>query len=334
MIARRFVKTESRDWVTALREAYTDPALLLQDLGLTSADTGYEPAMTVKFDFRVPRAYARRMNPGRPNDPLLRQVLPHRAENTSAQGFNADPVGDLAAMHRPGLLKKYHGRALLLLTGACAVNCRYCFRREFPYQGLVGSPQLSAGLADIASDPSIREVILSGGDPLMLKDAPLSELLQRLESIPHLLRLRIHTRLPLVLPARVTPALLTALARTRLQTVLVMHVNHAQEIDEAVITASRALTEHRVTLLNQSVLLRGVNDDAAVLAALSEQLFVAGILPYYLHMLDRVSGAAHFEVEEKTAVALHQDLMGLLPGFLVPRLVREVAGAPYKMPLR
>lgn len=332
MIARRPRKAESPDWVTELRAAYTEPLLLLRDLGLMPAAVGYHPLAGRDFAFRVPRPYARRMRIGDGADPLLRQVLPHFEERAEAAGFSADPVGDLAAARQPGLLHKYHGRALLLLSGACAVNCRFCFRREFPYQGAVGSTQLAAALRNIEQDSSVREVILSGGDPLLVHDDKLDELITRLSGIPHVRRLRIHSRLPLVLPARITPVLLSILARTRLRTVLVLHVNHAQEIDDEVVTASAALARHGVTLLNQSVLLRGVNDDAQVLAALSEALFAAHVLPYYLHLLDRVRGAAHFEVPDLAARELQKRLLALLPGYLVPRLVREVAGAPSKVP--
>ena len=237
-------------------------------------------------------------------------------------------------MCAPGLLTKYQGRALLVATGACAVHCRYCFRRHFPYAD--ANPRADgwrAALAAIAADPTIDEVILSGGDPLSLSDTRLSELVAALAALPQLKRLRIHTRQPVVLPERVDAALLAWLAPLRLQKVVVLHVNHAQELDASVADACAKLRDAGATLLNQSVLLRGVNDSVDALAALSERLFALGVLPYYLHQLDRVQGAAHFEVNDRTALALHAALTARLPGYLVPRLVREVAGAPAKQPI-
>ncbi len=332
MIARSPQKAESPAWVNELRAAYTDPPALLRFLKLAPHLVDFDPTAAARFAFRVPQPYARRMRLGDPTDPLLRQVLPVREELREVAGFTADPVGDLQAQRQPGFLHKYHGRALLLLSGACAINCRYCFRREFPYQGAVGSRQLAAAVAEIARDTGLSEVILSGGDPLLLPDAPLAVLLHQLSAIPHLRRLRVHTRLPLVLPSRITPALLESLASSRLQPILVLHINHAQEIDDEVAQACAALVAQGVTLLNQAVLLRGVNDDVQVLAALSEALFKARILPYYLHLLDPVRGAAHFDVDEDQTRHLQTALQALLPGYLMPRLVREVAGAPSKIP--
>lgn len=332
MIARSPQKAESPAWVSELRAAYTQPAALLRFLELTPHAVDLDLKAAARFAFRVPQPYARRMRMGDPTDPLLRQVLPIRDELREVAGFTADPVGDLGAQRLPGFLHKYHGRALLLLSGACAVNCRYCFRREFPYQGAVGAPQLAAAVCTIAQDSRLNEVILSGGDPLLMHDPQLAGLLHQLSAIPHLRRLRIHTRVPLVLPSRVTAALLDCLARSRLQTVLVMHVNHAQEIDQEVVAACAALAKQGVTLLNQSVLLRGVNDEIEALVNLSEALFSAGILPYYLHLLDPVRGAAHFYVAEEQVRALQTALQTRLAGYLVPRVVREVAGAPSKIP--
>jgi L-lysine 2,3-aminomutase len=332
MIARSPQKAESPAWVSELRAAYTQPAALLRFLELAPQAVDLELTAAARFAFRVPQPYARRMRVGDATDPLLRQVLPIRDELREVAGFTADPVGDLDAQRQPGFLHKYHGRALLLLSGACAINCRYCFRREFPYQGAVGAPQLAASVTAIAADTRLNEVILSGGDPLLMHDPQLAELLQQLSAIPHLRRLRIHTRLPLVLPSRVTADLLESLGRSRLKPILVLHVNHAQEIDQEVVTACAALTKQGVTLLNQAVLLRGVNDNATVLADLSEALFEAGILPYYLHLLDPVRGAAHFNVPETQVRVLQTQLQARLSGYLVPRIVREVAGAPSKIP--
>ncbi|MGE3391564.1 MAG: EF-P beta-lysylation protein EpmB [Gammaproteobacteria bacterium] len=333
MIARSPRKAEQPAWLDELRAAYRDPLELLRDLGLSPAATGYAPGAAQRFAFRVPRPFAARMRHGDPHDPLLRQVLPLGDELREADGYAVDPVGDLAASPLPGLLHKYQGRALLLLAGACAVNCRYCFRREFPYQDAVGSPRLDAALAHIAADASLREIILSGGDPLILDDTRLAALVQALAKIPHVVRLRIHTRLPVVLPSRATPALCALLGDTRLRTVVVVHANHPREIDPDVAAALRAFGAAGIACLNQSVLLHGVNDDLDTLVALSESLFACGVLPYYLHLLDRVRGAAHFDVAPHTARSLQAGLQARLPGYLVPRVVQEVAGAPAKVPL-
>ncbi|MBI5618105.1 MAG: EF-P beta-lysylation protein EpmB [Gammaproteobacteria bacterium] len=329
MIAQTSPTIQPEAWQRDLREAYLRPADLLADLGLPAANCVAVP----RFPFRVPRPYAARMRPGDPGDPLLLQVLPHAAEHDVNPGFVADPVGDLAAEKAPGLLHKYPGRALLLLTGACAVHCRYCFRQHFPYAGKLGDDKLAAAFATLAADASISEIILSGGDPLTLKDDALARVVARLARIPHVRRLRIHTRLPVVIPNRVTDGLLAVLTRTRLKPVVVLHVNHAREIDAALVAAAHRLTTAHVPVFNQSVLLAGINDDVATLAGLSEALFDAGITPYYLHFLDRVAGAAHFDVPATHARALAAALRARLPGYLVPRLVEEVAGAPAKMPL-
>lgn len=333
MIARSIEKAETGDWVAELRQAWRDPLALLGALNVAPAAAGYAPGADRDFAFRVPQTFARRMRPGDPADPLLRQVLPRGAETATAPGFVTDPVGDLAAARTPALLHKYHARVLLLLAGACAVNCRYCFRREYPYAESVGQPQVNRALQDIAGDPAIAEIILSGGDPLMWHDDQLAPLLERIAAIPHVQRLRIHTRLPVVIPSRVTPLLLALLGQTRLRVIMVLHVNHAQEIDAEFEAACARLRDAGITLLNQAVLLAGVNDDAALLADLSLALFETGVLPYYLHLLDRVRGAAHFEVPDVRAQGLWRDLASRLPGYLVPRLVREVAGAAYKLPI-
>lgn len=287
------------------------------------------------FPLRVPRGYVTRMQRGNVNDPLLRQVLPLGDESRIVPGYDQDPVGDMQAMPVPGVLHKYHGRVLLTATGACAVHCRYCFRRHFPYhEANAGRDDWRPALAYVAQDPSIEEVILSGGDPLTLADDKLHDLRRRLAAIPHVKRLRLHTRLPIVLPARVTPALLTAIAPGRLAGIIVVHANHANEITDDVRDALAALTRGGYTLLNQSVLLRGVNDEVEALCALSQRLFDVGVLPYYLHVLDRVQGAAHFDLDAERARRLHAEVAARLPGYLVPRLVREQAGEPGKTWLR
>ncbi len=334
MIPRTHPLRQTPAWQTELARAITDPAELLKALEL---DLGLLPAArraAREFALRVPRGFVTRMRKRDPHDPLLLQVMPLAAECVEAPGFDADPVGDRAAMAVPGLLHKYRGRVLLTATGACAIHCRYCFRRHFPYgEANPATGQWRQALAYIGADDSIGEVILSGGDPLTLSDRRLSEFVAQLGSIPHVRRLRVHTRLPIVLPERVTAELLDWLSTTHLKTVVVVHANHANEIDAGVRAALSRLRESGVTLLNQTVLLRGVNDRARSLEDLSLALFDAGALPYYLHALDRVRGAAHFEVEEAAARAILAELNARLPGYLVPRLVRELPGAPGKMPL-
>ena len=332
MIAASASPDHSEAWQQALAAAVTDPAELVALLGLDPALIGPARQAAARFGLRVPRGFIGRMRRGDPDDPLLRQVLPLGAELDAAEGFVSDPVGDLASAAAPGVLHKYDGRALLVTTGACAVHCRYCFRREFPYGEHVGG-RGRAALAAIAADSSLREVILSGGDPLSLSTARLAELSSALEAMPHLQRLRIHTRQPIVLPERVDAALLDWLGQQRLQTVIVIHANHAAEIDAAVAAALAALAARGATLLNQSVLLAGVNDTIEALESLSERLFAVGVLPYYLHLLDRVRGAGHFEVPQARAIALVDALRHRLPGYLVPRLVREEPGAGSKTPV-
>jgi EF-P beta-lysylation protein EpmB len=274
------------------------------------------------------------MRHGDPHDPLLRQVLPVREELDDATDYVADPLGERAALRAPGLLQKYHGRALLIATSACAIHCRYCFRREFPYSEQTSeASRWSEAIAEIGRDASIEEVILSGGDPLSLSDARLTGLTNSLQQIPHVRRIRVHTRQPVVLPSRVDDGLLEWLRGIRMPVAFVLHTNHPNEIDSDVRMACNKLRDARVTLLNQSVLLRGVNDDASVLADLSRQLFDAGVLPYYLHVLDHVRGAAHFAVSDDRARLIAGELAATLPGYLVPRLVRELHGAPAKVVL-
>ncbi len=321
-------------WQAEMAAAITDPAELLAAVGLGQEWLAGAQTAGRLFPLRVPHSYITRMRRGDPHDPLLRQVLPLGEECRATPGFGADPVGDDAAMAVPGLLHKYHGRVLLTVTGACAVHCRYCFRRHFDYsEANPAVDQWRAALDYIAADTTISEVILSGGDPLSLSDRRLAELVSCLEDIAHLKRLRVHTRTAVVVPARITLGLLALLRDTRFAAVVVLHVNHANEIDAEVRAALAQLRSAGVTLLNQSVLLRGVNDHIETLVQLSETLYSAGALPYYLHLLDKVQGAAHFDVEASAARDLHAALSARLPGYLVPRLVREVAGAPAKMPV-
>lgn len=321
-------------WQAELARAIADPAELLAALGLGEEWLGAARAAAQRFPLRVPWSFVARMRRGDPNDPLLRQVLPLGEELAVPPGFTEDPLAERAALAAPGVLAKYRGRVLLTATGACAVHCRYCFRRHFPYGEANASAEgFAAALAHIAAQSTVTEVILSGGDPLTLSDRRLEEFTKRLETIAHVRRLRLHTRLPIVLPERVDEGLLAWLGAIRLPVVIVVHANHANEIDDTVRRALGALRETGAVLLNQSVLLRGVNDEARALADLSEALFEAGALPYYLHLLDRVQGAAHFEVAEERAAALLAELRAHLPGYLVPRLVRETPGAPAKQAL-
>ncbi|WP_110717113.1 EF-P beta-lysylation protein EpmB [Salinicola acroporae] len=322
------------DWQRQLREVIRDPITLCQRLALdpewmVGARRGH-----ALFPVRVPEAYLSRITHGDPGDPLLRQVLPLEAESDTVAGFIDDPLEERDHTPKPGLIHKYPGRALLIASPTCAINCRYCFRRHFPYADNAPSMrEWDTTLDYLRHDDSIQEVILSGGDPLASPDRRLAALVRQLEAIPHLKRLRIHSRLPVVIPDRIDAALLDWLGGTRLQKVMVLHINHAQEIDGAVVDACERLKAAGVTLLNQSVLLRGVNDDVEALAALSERLIEAGVLPYYLHVLDPVSGAAHFDVPDAEARRLINALRQRLAGFLMPRLVREIPGEQSKTPL-
>ncbi|MBN8261460.1 MAG: EF-P beta-lysylation protein EpmB [Xanthomonadales bacterium] len=324
-----------RRWQALWREAVRDPRELLDLLGLGTLAAGISDAAAAQFPLRVPRGFVARMRHGDPADPLLRQVLPVLDEDTVVPGFGLDAVGDAASRRGGGLIHKYEGRALLVATGSCAVHCRYCFRRHYPYaEDTAAAAGWREAVALVADDPTLHEVILSGGDPLSLADHKLVELTDALRGIPHVRRLRIHTRLPIVLPERVEAGLLDWLRALPWPVTIVVHANHAREFDPAVDAALAALRSTGATLLNQAVLLRGVNDDVDALAELCERGHDAGVLPYYLHQLDRVAGAAHFEVPDGEALRLHAGLAARLPGYLVPRLVREIAGEPGKTPLR
>jgi EF-P beta-lysylation protein EpmB len=331
MIPTSFPSRQPPAWQRALQEAVTDPAELLRLLDL--GPQWLEPARTAarRFPLRVPRGFVARMRRGDPRDPLLLQVLPLGAELDEVPGYRADPVGDLAAKSGPGVLHKYTGRALLVTTGACAVHCRYCFRRHFPYDEENASRDgFGPALDAIRADASLAEVILSGGDPLTLGDRRLSLLFEGLQAIAHVRRVRLHTRLPVVLPERIDRGFLDAWSAVRLQKVTVIHANHAREIDASVRAAVAALRATGTTVLNQAVLLRGVNDRSEDLVELSEVLFDAGVLPYYLHVLDPVAGAAHFDLPLEAAQRLLASVSAHLPGYLVPRLVREDPGAAAK----
>ena len=324
----------SAGWRRSLAEAIRDPEVLLERLGL--GREWLEPARRSArlFPLLVPASYLARIQPHDPHDPLLRQVLPLEDETHDVPGFVDDALDESAARRAPGLLQKYPGRALLIATGTCAVHCRYCFRRHYPYgEEPRRLEEWEPALTAIAADPSLHEVLLSGGDPLVLGDRRLAELCGRLDAIPHLRRLRIHTRLPIVLPDRVTPSLVDLLRSLRLTPIVVVHANHARELVGDCELAVRSLVQSGLTVLNQAVLLAGVNDSIDAQAALCERLVDLGVIPYYLHQLDRVAGTAHFDVPEQTGRAIVAELRRRLPGYAVPRYVREVPGVSHKVPL-
>ncbi|MDH3978433.1 MAG: EF-P beta-lysylation protein EpmB [Gammaproteobacteria bacterium] len=310
---------------------------LLDALGIDAVDSNISPLSkqeAIDFPLRVTPEFTSRMQRGDPNDPLLRQVLPVSAETEIHKGFRDDPVGDLQSVVSTGMLQKYHGRALLILTGACAIHCRYCFRRTYPYSdGSVTRRELEQTLRQIKSDTTLEEIILSGGDPLMLSNTKLNKVLSELGNIEHLKRIRIHTRIPVVSPGRIDTSLIQALKQCKKPIVVVIHCNHAAEIDDEAGQALIVLGQCTEHLLNQSVLLRGVNDSADALTDLSNALFKYGVLPYYIHQLDQVTGTAHFKVDDHKALQLIKQTAEKLPGYLVPKLVRETAGEKSKRPL-
>ncbi|MCX7092752.1 MAG: EF-P beta-lysylation protein EpmB [Methylobacter sp.] len=321
----------SKNWQQQLAEAFNNLEDLCRYLNLSPNELPVSNAAAENFPLRVPLSFAACIEKGNPHDPLLRQVLPVNEELIVYPGFSHDPVGDLASVSQTGVLHKYQGRVLLINTGSCAINCRYCFRRNFPYGELQLSKQKEeAAIQAIQNDTDISEVILSGGDPLLLSDSRLTRLIRQLDGIGHVRRIRIHTRLPIVLPARITDDLINTLKLSPKQLIVITHCNHANEINERVITACTLLKNSGITLFNQAVLLKGVNDNAKILTALSERLFDLGIIPYYLHLLDKATGTGHFEVSETEALTLIRQLQTALPGYLVPKLVKEQAGAASK----
>ena len=317
-------------WQRLLADAITTADGLLTSLGL---DIRHLPEIDNRPDFpiRVPRPFIDRMKRGDPSDPLLRQVLAVSDERHPMPGFTQNPLQELDGPI-PGVLHKYRSRVLLIYRGGCAVNCRYCFRRHFPYQNrTLVRHDLDDVVEYLEAHSEINEVIFSGGDPLMADDGVLASFFQRLEAISSIRRLRIHTRLPVVIPERVTDTFCQTIASITLPVIVVLHINHANEIDEALINAVSRLRTVCRSILNQSVILGGINDSADDLITLSERLFEAGIDPYYLNVLDRVSGAHHFDVPEEKLQILHQALLDALPGFLVPKLVKEVPGIGHKV---
>ena len=321
-------------WQQQLQQAIRDPAELCRQLGLPDALVPAAREAGQDFPLFAPRPFVSRIEPGNPADPLLRQLLPVSEELSITPGFTADPLSEQGTHSVPGLLQKYHGRALLVTTGACAIHCRYCFRRHFPYHESPAAATLwQPAIDQLQTDADIEEVILSGGDPLTLVDSQLKQLVDQLQEIPHLKLLRIHTRLPIMIPARICDSLVDWLSGTRLQPIMVIHANHTRELDEDVAASLGRLVAAGIMLMNQSVLLAGVNDDASTLASLSRRLIELRVQPYYLHQLDRVHGAAHFEVPVARGRQIVRQLRAMLPGYAVPRYVREVPGQPGKTPI-
>jgi EF-P beta-lysylation protein EpmB len=317
-------------WQNALQSGFKDPRALLRylelDEGLASTDADAD------FKTRVPLSFAKRMEKGNRDCPLLRQVLPIQEESLEAADYLTDPLQEKKKNPIPGLLHKYHGRVLVMLAVSCAVNCRYCFRRHFPYdENQIGSRDWQPVFDYLLAHPDVHEVILSGGDPMMLSNAHLSRFIEAIETISSVKTLRIHTRLPVVIPDRIDEGFLKLLDKTRLKKVMVLHINHVNELCRALSLSVEALRDKKVQVLNQSVLLKGVNDDASSLIALSHGLFETGIMPYYLHLLDKVQGAKHFEVDEKKIAILYEEMQKALPGYLVPKLVSESPDVAYKV---
>jgi L-lysine 2,3-aminomutase len=334
MITANSHSAQPKPWQMLWREAIRDPRELLQMLALPHLAAQISDKAAAQFSLRVPVGFVTKMRRGDANDPLLRQVLPLLEEDELAEGFSFDAVGDAAAKGGMGIIHKYQGRALLITTGSCAIHCRYCFRRHFPYaEETAASSHWAEAIAYLKSDTSITELILSGGDPLSLSTAKLKELTDAVAHIPHIKRVRIHTRLPVVLPERVDGELMVWLAGLHWPVALVIHANHANELGQDVADAVSRLRQHDVTVLNQAVLLKGVNDSVAKQIHLSERLFEIGVLPYYLHQLDKVQGASHFQIPNQHARDIHQSMMRALPGYLVPKLVQEIPGEASKTPL-
>ncbi|MBO3672822.1 EF-P beta-lysylation protein EpmB [Acinetobacter soli] len=326
---------QEQNWQSQLSDLITDPFELLDQLEICSDALLSGAILASKsFKLRVPRAFVGKMRKGDPLDPLLLQVLPHHLELEEHPEFVTDPLGEEAANQLPGVLHKYQSRFLLTLTGACAVHCRYCFRRHFPYQENLPKqddwPQIKAY---IEQNPHINEVILSGGDPLTLSNRKLKLWIERLESLQQVKILRIHSRVPVVIPQRLDTELLEILKSTRLRIIMVIHANHAAELDDQTCAYLEKLSQHGITALNQAVLLKGVNDDAQTLIELSQRLFDARVMPYYLHVLDKVKGAQHFDLSGSKIDEIYHDILAGLPGYLVPKLVREIAGEKNKTPL-
>lgn len=325
---------QQHGWNQVLAKATKTVEDLLAQVDVKLSELSKRQQACADFPLLVPQPFIDKIEKGNALDPLLLQVLPQSAELEDASGFIDDPLAEKHSNLQKGLIHKYHGRVLVLLSTGCAVNCRYCFRRHFPYQeNRMNKQDWQATLDYVAQDPSIEELILSGGDPLMLNDQQIEKFISQAEKIPHLQRLRIHSRLPVVIPQRITKDLVKILHTCRFDCALVLHINHAREIDAVLISHLNALKQAGITLLNQAVLLKGINDSLVAQTTLSKRLFNAGVLPYYLHLLDKVKGAHHFNVSESDALKLYNQLLSNLSGFLVPKLVKEEAGKKSKTPV-
>lgn len=331
MIHRTTPTWQTLSWQEQLSSLITDVTQLIAQLELDPHCNQAKCVIDNAFPLRTTHSFVERMQKGDWNDPLLLQILPIKAENTLAEGFCNDPLSERTCNNNKGIIHKYFGRLLMVTTPQCAVNCRYCFRREFDYKSnTLSRKEWQQALEYIEATPSIDEVILSGGDPLVASDAQLNWLIRALENIPHVQRLRIHSRLPIVLPNRINHEFSRIFENTRLQLIMVTHTNHPNELDSTVHQALKRLTQTNFTLLNQAVLLKGINDKSEIQIELSKKLFKMGVLPYYLHLLDKIQGAAHFDCSVMEAKKLHDAMRSQLPGYLVPKLVREVAGANAK----
>ncbi|CAD9194143.1 EF-P beta-lysylation protein EpmB [Acinetobacter bohemicus] len=326
---------QEQNWQSQLSDLITDPLELLEVLKLCPEQLLSGAILaSEQFKLRVPRAFVGKMTVGDPLDPLLLQVLPHHLELEDYPDFVTDPLGEEQANQQPGVLHKYKSRFLLTLTGACAVHCRYCFRRHFPYQENLPKNEDWLNIKNyIESQPDVNEVIFSGGDPLTLSNRKLKLWIERLESLPQIKFLRIHSRVPIVIPNRVDEELVSLLKNSRLRIILVVHSNHAAELDDLTCAKLSLLVQQQITVLNQAVLLKGINNSAQVLVDLSYRLFDASVMPYYLHVLDKVKGAHHFDLSPKEINLIYKDVLENLPGYLVPKLVREIAGEKNKTPL-
>jgi len=332
MILRSAPSWQPESWKKTLSEAITNPTELLTELKLNPTQDPKTEAAIRQFPLRIPKPFAKLIKPNTPNDPILQQILPIAQESIEVPGYCPDPLKEQQQNPVPGVLHKYKSRALFIVTGGCAIHCRYCFRRHFPYEQQ-STKRWQTAINYIEQHPEINEVILSGGDPLLLPDKPLSELLNKLNTIPHITRLRIHSRIPIVLPNRIDTPCLNWLNKLTKPLILVVHCNHPQEISTEAKEALSHLNTSNITLLNQAVLLKNINDNADTLIDLSETLFASNVLPYYLHLLDKTSGTAHFNVSKPKAQKLMQTLLKTLPGYLVPKLVQEIPGTPHKTPI-
>jgi EF-P beta-lysylation protein EpmB len=318
-------------WQQELADGFSNIDEICKYLNIPLADNK-ATLSAINFPFRVPREFVDRMEKGNLNDPLLKQILPTVDEHIATPDFTHDPVGDLQSMTETGVIHKYQGRVLLITTGSCAINCRYCFRRNFPYGDFqLSSSKYIKAINYIESHQDISEVILSGGDPLLLNDQKLIGLIQKIESIPHIKRIRIHSRIPIVLPSRITTELCEYLLAVKKDIILVVHANHANELNDKVKFACKQLKSANITLLNQAVLLKGINNTVERLSTLHEKLFTFNIMPYYLHLLDKAAGTVHFEVSEDEGILLMNQIKKILPGYLVPKLVKELTGATNKI---